>query len=210
MISVNSAMRTAPASTIGEIGIGAGLAATAMASGVSTEARDAARLRPLTPSAIAAALASSEGWISDSIMRATTPPALLGDAAAGVPPNSRKFLRKESQERLIGMGKNVLTAPVFPQVFKSDLIGIEDAVNHGVDREKFRHPIAQAARQVRRLVGMIEVVRDHLRQSADVLWRGKIFGEGAIDFGNSADLGGDERHACRCGLQYDIGQRLRP
>ena len=105
-ISANSAMRTKPASTIGEIGAGAGVAATARASGVSERAFAPARGVARTRSrSVVAPAALIDGLVSVAVMVAVNDqPAARPGAAVNVP-NSRIFLRKKSQKRLIGMLK---------------------------------------------------------------------------------------------------------
>ena len=80
-------MRTNPASTIGEIGAGVGLSATAFASAVSVWVRDSGPRRVGGRSAIAAALeALSEGRISVSVMiGAKLERAAFGGATAKCP-----------------------------------------------------------------------------------------------------------------------------
>jgi hypothetical protein len=66
----------------------------------------------LMPSANAAAPeALNGGWMLLSIIYEPEPPATLDGAETKVAPNSRESLEKDSQKRLIGMTKNVLTAP---------------------------------------------------------------------------------------------------
>ena len=104
-ISANSAMRTKPASTIGEIGAGVGVAATASASGDSewalAAARGAARRRSRTAAALGAL---SDGRVSVSVMADAIHSAGRAHPAQrqGFSLNSRKFLGKKSQKRLIG------------------------------------------------------------------------------------------------------------
>ena len=80
-------MRTKPASTIGEIGAGVGLSATASASAVSVRACDSGPRRVGARSAIAAALeALSDGRISVLVMvGAKLEPAAFGGATAKCP-----------------------------------------------------------------------------------------------------------------------------
>src|SRR4029077_12487106 len=103
-INANSAMRTAPASTIGEIGAGVGRPATTSASGESPRAfvstRGPARRRSMTAAALDALSAGLT--LLSVISDATNRPATHGRGSGGFPLNSRKFLGKDSQERLIG------------------------------------------------------------------------------------------------------------
>src|SRR5215468_1840403 len=114
-MSANSPMRTKPASTIGEIGFGAGLAATAIASVVRRRFfRDGARLLRMPPATAAALEAFSDGRVSKSLiaMPQTGPAGVamrLGNA-----PNSRKLLRNKSQQRLIRLPEKVLMPALLP------------------------------------------------------------------------------------------------
>src|SRR6185312_15799828 len=86
-IKANSAMRTKPASTIGEIGLGAGRPATSNASGVSVRALDAVRARAIMRSATAAAPATLiVERMSELLMRAPKAPAVLDQVHGGSAP----------------------------------------------------------------------------------------------------------------------------
>jgi hypothetical protein len=130
-------MRTKPASTIGEIGAGEGLSATASASGDRgcgfAAAREPARKRSMTAAAL---VALKDGRRSLSGM--LTPllaPTQRGRGGGAFSLNAWKFLGKNSQKRLIGVLKNLLTPAGGMQIRQGGLVGGQHAVDHAFDRK---------------------------------------------------------------------------
>ncbi len=161
-------MRTAPASTIGEIDAGNGRAATAIASGVSVggTARPGSRMRSSTTATLDALMV---GRVSVSVIAsASKRPFTRLRVAARFVPNSWKLLGKDSQEMLIGRPKMALMGIQFGT--QRGLIGGEHPFNHIVEGEALCHALPKTLGEIAGLLRIVERVHNSTRQRRSVEW----------------------------------------